>query len=653
MGVVIMKQTRYILLALLVIIVASCQVPFSPEDLTVTRTITVDVIKEPNTPVNNARVDWAKVTGANAPLGGTVRTGGDGSAEFDVPNVSLTRDSVAMLVTMPPDPDLSGIEPIRVGYNVCTDTTITLRVRPVIACGTLNYADSFALQACPTEGSGRQQICKIYPTNCPSGVSFNVSGLQPGPFTVIATSSGTTKSTLELCVTYQPASSAPAGTVETASFVVQGVASGGATVFQLTASVRGTVNCNVCPCPTVKDTSENLGTYCVNTSTDTVVTLSKLLPALDLDPGCVAEFTLTSGATDVFSPSTRFTVKGGEKYQDLPIRITPTKTGTFSNTLRYSVSVRNTVTGKTEQCPDELVITNQIDVITGSCQIVQRQIGPLRKCVYNDSSTVDTIEVRNTGRCPITINVASRSGLFTVAPSGTIQIAPGQTARLYVRFTAQRSDWDGNPMQPRGALGEKDFRGQIEITGCDIPSTVDVDGIATVQCNTFKYQCLRQFRPQGFESVYAESMELLDQKAQILYQNDNQRFQVFDIYVQSITQTAGTYTTTLATGTNLLGQAYGEFYRVASGFAVLPGQNICDTYPMLAETICGNAKSGSGSGTQSLSGLQQGDVVLYVKQGATGKQCALIWIQSIGPDRPGAVFLPQVCMEICYPVFNL
>lgn len=67
-----MKQTRYILLALLVIIVASCQVPFSPEDLTVTRTITVDVIKEPNTPVNNARVDWAKVTGANAPLGGTV-----------------------------------------------------------------------------------------------------------------------------------------------------------------------------------------------------------------------------------------------------------------------------------------------------------------------------------------------------------------------------------------------------------------------------------------------------------------------------------------------------------------------------------------------------------------------------------------------------
>jgi hypothetical protein len=628
-------------------------VPFSPEDLTVARTITVDVIKEPSSPVKDARVEWVKLTGVNAPLGGTVRTGANGSAAFDVPNVSLTRDSISMLVTMPPDPDLSGIDPIRVGYNVCNDTTITLRVRPVIACGTLNYADSFALQACPTEGSGRQQICKIYPTNCPSGVSFVVNGLRPGPFTVTAASSGTTKSTLELCVTYQPSADAAAGTVEAASFVVQGIANGGAAVFQLTANVTGTVNCSVCPCPTVKDTSENLGTYCVNTSTDTVVTLSKLLPALNLEPGCIAEFTLTSGATNVFSPSTRFTVKDSEQYQDLPIRIMPTQTGTFSNTLRYAVTVRNTVTGKAEQCPDELVVANQIDVITGSCQIIRRQVGPLRKCVYNDSSTVDSIEVRNTGRCPITINVASRSGLFTVIPSGSIQIAPGQTKRLYVRFAAQRSDWDGNPMQPRGPLGEKDFRGQIEITGCDLPSTVDVEGIATVQCNTFKYQCLRQFRPQGYESVYAESMELLDQKAQILYQNDNQRFQVFDVYVQSITQNAGSYTATLATGTNFLGQAYGAFYRVASGFTVLPGQNICDTYPMLAGTICGNAKSGGTSGTQSIGGLQQGDVVLYVKQGITGKQCALIWIQSIGPDRPGAVFLPQVCMEICYPVFSL
>lgn len=647
------KQVHLMLIAIVLLVAVSCQVPFSPEDLTVERVVTVEVIKEPTSPVKGASVEWQKLTGVGAPVGGIVRTGADGSAEFTVPNVSLTRDTVGMIVTMPPDPDLSGIDPIQLQYAVCNDTTITLRVRPVIACGTVSYRDSFALQACPTEGSGEQKICKIYPTNCPAGVTFVVSTPVSGPFTLTTASTGTTQSTLELCLTYRPPASAASGSVDTASFTIRGTDLAGSTVFLLIATAKGTVNCSTCECPVVPDTSENLGTYCVNTTTDTAVSLSKLLPALNLDAGCEAEFRLVAGTTPVFDPETRFTMRGGQKYPDLPMRIKPTQTGQYATSLRYSVTVRNLATGKTQQCPDELVIKNQINVITGSCQIVRKQVGPLRKCVYNDSSTVDSIEIRNTGQCPITINVSSKSGLFNVSPSGSMQLAAGQTKRVYVRFTAQRRDWDANPMQPRGALGEKDFRGQIEITGCDLPSTVDVDGIATVQCNTFKYQCLRQFRPQGYESVYAESMELLDQKAQILYQNDNQRFQVFDIYAQSITQVGGSYTVTLATGTNILGQAYGAFYQVASNFSVLPGQNICDTYPMLAETICGNAKSGSSSGTQTLSGLKQGDVVLYVKQGASGKQCALIWIQSIGPDRPGSVFLPQVCMEICYPVFNL
>ena len=646
------NRLHLILIAVILLVAVSCQVPFSPEDITVARTVTVNVIKEPTTPVRGVVVEWQKLTGLSAPFGGVARTGADGSAEFTVPNVSLTRDTVGMVVSMPPDPDLSGIDPIRLKYAVCNDTTITLAVRPIIACGTVNYRDSFSLQTCPTEGTGQQKICKIYPTNCPAGVTFTASSTTSGPFVVTTTSTGTSQSTLELCITYQPPGTAASGTTDTTTIVVRGTALDGSTVFLLTASVKGLVNCSTCECPVVPDTSESLGTYCVNTTTDTVVSLSTLLPALNLDAGCEAEFNLVAGSTSVFDPETRFTLRGDQKFPDLPIRIRPTQTGQYSTTLRYSVTVRNLATGKTQQCPDELLVTARINVITGSCQIVRRQVGPLRKCVYNDSSTVDSIEIRNTGQCPITINVTSKSALFTVSPSA-LQLAAGQTSRVYVRFNAQRRDWDANPMQPRGPLGEKDFRGQIEITGCDLPSTVDVDGIATVQCNTFKYQCLRQFRPQGFESVYAESMELLDQKAQILYQNDNQNFKVFDIYAQSIAQVGGAYTVTLATGTNILGQASGAFYPVASNFAVLPGQNICDTYPMLAESTCSAAKAGTQAGTPTLSGLRQGDVVLYVKQGAGGKQCALIWIQSIGPDRPGAVALPQVCLEICYPVFNL
>ena len=51
--------------------------------------------------------------------------------------------------------------------------------------------------------------------------------------------------------------------------------------------------------------------------------------------------------------------------------------------------------------------------------------------------------------------------------------------------------------------------------------------------------------------------------------------------------------------------------------------------------------------------LRPGDVVLYVKIGSTGLQCALIWIQAVGLDRPGASSLPQACIEICYPMFTL
>ena len=281
-----------ILIAIVLLVTVSCQVPFSPEDINVARTVTVKVIKEPTTPVRGAVVDWQKLTGLSAPFGGVARTGADGSAEFTVPNVSLTRDSVGMVVSMPPDPDLSGIDPIRLTYAVCNDTTITLAVRPIIACGTVNYRDSFSLQTCPTEGTGQQKVCKIYPTNCPAGVTFTASPAASGPFTVATTSTGTSQSTLELCVTYQPPATAISGTVDTSTIIVRGTALDGSTVFVLTASVKGLVNCNTCECPVVPDTSESLGTYCVNTTTDTVVSLSTLLPVLGLDPGCEAEFNL-------------------------------------------------------------------------------------------------------------------------------------------------------------------------------------------------------------------------------------------------------------------------------------------------------------------------------------------------------------------------
>ncbi len=179
-------------------------------------------------------------------------------------------------------------------------------------------------------------------------------------------------------------------------------------------------------------------------------------------------------------------------------------------------------------------------------------------------------------------------------------------------------------------------------------------GVAYVQCNAFKYQCLRQFRPPGFPNTYAESIQLIEDKTTIVYQNDNQRFQQFDIYIKSLTPNGTSFDVELASGSADGGvTTYGVFSQVATGFTVNPGESICDRYPANAITECTAIKGDPTAGSSSIAGLRPGDVVLYVKIGSTGPQCALIWIQAVGLDRPGASSLPQACIEICYPMFTL
>jgi hypothetical protein len=314
--------------------------------------------------------------------------------------------------------------------------------------------------------------------------------------------------------------------------------------------------------------------------------------------------------------------------------------------------VRNTRTGVSRDCASPLTITLSYEAVQGSCRVTQTPLDTLEKCVFNDQVPEDAFTIENTGTCPVTVRISSANPLFTVEPSGGVVIPAGGQVPIRVRFTATKTDWDRNPQTARGTRGDKDFAGEIVVDGCgNQPQRIPVQGIAYVQCDAFKYQCLRQFRPTGYENVYAESIELADQKTIITYQNDNQTFKVFDVYVQSI-DAAGNVA--LATGVDPgSGRSYGGFVRVTTGFTVLPGQNICDTYPAAAAQLCGDIKRGAVAAPATLTGLRQGDVVLFVKNGSAGPQCALIWIQSVGPDRPGAVSLDQVCIEICYPVFTI
>lgn len=642
-----------VFLAALMLLTWSCQQATQPENVTVTRTMTVQVVEANGTPVVNARVDWQKRTGPASPVGGTVRTATGGYATFAVPDVSTARDLVTMRITMPLDTKYAGIDPIDWQDSICTDTTITIVVQPTIPCGTVNLADTIEIAVCPSAGTTTRTECRYYPTSCAPGLVFTA---QPTAFSNVLlelTNQGTAASMLRVCATFTPPRNAPAGS-EMLQTIVTGAYPGDPTVrLQIALTVIARVDCDDCACPSIQNASVNLGSVCVGTSTDTTVALSTLLRPLDLGDGCVAEFTFDRATSDDVSVSGRtFSVSGKQSFPDLGISVAPKALGQNTATLTYTVRVRNTRTGVVQDCPTPLTITLTYEAIQGSCRVTGFPLDTLEKCVFNDQVPADTFHIENTGNCAVTVTVSSPNPLFGVEPSGGVVIPAGGRVPIQVRFTASKTDWDRNPALPRGTRGDKDFAGEIVVDGCaGQPQRFPVRGIAYVQCDAFKYQCLRQFRPTGYENVYAESIELADQKTIITYQNDNQTFRVFDIYVQRI-DAAGNVT--LATGVDpKSGQSYGGFVRVTSGFTVLPGQNICDTYPAAASQLCSDVKTGAVSAPASLGGLRQGDVVLFVKQGSAGPQCALIWIQSVGPDRPGAVALDQVCLEICYPVFTI
>lgn len=648
------RRATYLLLLVVLLLTWSCQQATQPVDVTSPRTLSVQVVEADGTPIADAMIDWQKLSGPSSPVGGRALTSQSGIAQVAVPDVATTRDLVSLLVTLPQQPKYAGIDPIEWRDSICTDTSITIVVTPTIPCGSVSIADTIEVAICPSTGTTTATECRYYPTTCAPGLVFAAQPPASGDIRLELTTSGTSGSMLRVCATYAPPTTTPSGTRTAVTSTIVGTYPGNATEqIRIVLTLLARVDCDECECPTTQDATENVGRICVGTATDTTVALSTLMRPLALDDGCVAEFLLEGNtSSDVVVNGSSFSVRGDQTFPDLGVTITPSVLGRSTATLRYRVRTRNQRTGVVRDCPTPVLVTVEYEGVQGACSVTGLPLDTLEKCVFNDQVPQDAFDIVNSGDCPITVNVSSSNPLFTPTPAGNVVVPARGRVAISVSFAATKRDWDRNPAVPRGTRGDKDFSGDIIVAGCGGQTQrYPVRGIAYVQCDAFKYQCLRQFRPTGYENVYAESIELADQKTIITYQNDNQTFKVFDVFVQSI---AADGSVTLATGTNPnSGQAYGGFYRVTSGFSILPGQNICDTYPAAAAQLCGDIKSGAVGTTSQLSGLRQGDVILFVKNGSAGLQCALIWIQSVGPDRPGPVSLDQVCIEICYPVFTI
>gem|GEM_PF-590839 len=646
-----------LLSVLAVLMFASCQNATQPTNITSNRTMTLSVRSSKNEAIADATIDWTKFTGLSAPIGSVATTGADGYARFMVPDVSTNRDSVRMVVTMPPSSPYAAVGPFAFTSAVCSDTTIVVNFTPTVPCGSLNVVDTISIDACPTSKPSFGRECRYYPTSCQGGLVFTATDSSAGAIEIAVVSSGQTASMVQVCATYKPPTSTPSGATEIFVTTVEGRAAGtGPVLVRINVVVIGRTSCDVCPCPTIAPVAYQADTVCIGTTTSIMVPLDKLVAPIASTQDCETEFRLLSSLPSGLTlPSgTSFVVQGKQLFPPLEIVAEPVSMSPIGTTLVYEVRTRKRSTGVETICPIRFNVDLFIPVIAGQCSVSRLTTDTLQKCVFSDSSSQDTFSIVNTGSCPITVTVTSNSPLFSVSPQGTLTIPARSRKKFTVTFNAVKKDWDVSPAPVTGARGEKYFTGTIRVDGCAAnATTITARGEAYVQCNAFKYQCLRQFRPPGFPNTYAESIQLIEDKTTIVYQNDNQRFQQYDVFIKGLTPNGASFDVELASGA-AGSDTYGVFRRIATGFTVNPGQSICDTYPLNATTECSMMKNDPSQGTPTLGGLQAGDVVLYVKLGSSGsKQCALIWVQSVGLDRPGANALPQACIELCYPMFTL
>lgn len=643
---------RILIVFAIVTVLSACQEATQPSDLTATRTVSVEVRNDQREPVADADISWLKYTGKLAPMSGQGLTGKDGFSRFVIPNVATKRDSIRLTIKPPNREPYSGISAQSFDISICNDTAVSLSLSKQIGCGTTTIADTIIMEACPETGQVVATECRFYSSDCPPGLVFSASQTAFEDISLNIAPSGTTSSAVMVCANYSPSDiDRPIQVFETS---LEGRDPASNTVqLRIALTVIGRVNCTPCPCPDFTDQSYTTKKICVGSEYEIVIPFDSISSPMPGGSDCVYEFILEQPVNDPsfeVAGSNSFMVRGGQTPLAQTIRVRGTQTGDIKRSLVYSVSTRRSSGGAAQSCESRYITNVTVPVQAGTCRVQPLIADTLKKCVFSDSSTTDTVYLVNDGDCEVAFSVDVDRPTFSLSQSGTVIVAAKDSIPIIIRFNASKFDWDNNPASPSGSRGEKPFMATLRIRGCDT-ADVPLNGSAWVICSAFKYQCLRQFRPPSYPDVYAESIQLVENKTDIIYQNDNQTFKVYDIYIENITLVGGTYSAILGSGKDRNGFNYGRFYSIATGFTINPGQSVCDTYPATAQSICNSMKADPQMGQNPSVALKEGDVVLFVKE--AGQQCALIWIQSIAPDRPGPNSLPAVCIEICYPVFTL
>ncbi len=638
--------------ALVPVILAGCQDPVQPDDLKQNSSIVVDVRNATNKPITEASVAWQRLTGVASPSSGVTRTNNAGMATIELTQVSILRDTVAVTVMPPSVGPYAVIPPITTTVPVCSDTTLQFAFDTLRACNTLTYRDTANVRLCPETGDKAATVCRVFPTSCPNVLTAVTSDSSDGEFAYSVRTVGSPATAVELCIMFTPTVTGDGYRSERTITVTASDALSGQPAFATSLTVIGTVACETCECPTGTTVVDTLDTLCVDETGTITATLDTASVTNGVDAAC------SIVATAVRQPQTPglqlvdqiLTTSGGAPFSNPEFTMTPTQTGPFVDTVIYRLQVKRGSSGVLKDCAEELRVILHGVVDVPRCS-VSYSVDTLRKCLYQDSSTTTTVTVHNIGSCPVEVTVTSTAPQWFSVSNRYFIAEPfpdsSYRTRVEVSVVVSPSAWENNPNPAVGPDLEKFFAAEIIVQGCGGPVRFPVYAWVKKECRAFTYQCMREFRPQGYANVYAESIRLIEDRARIVYQNDNQLFSVYDVFVESITATS----LDLASGVvpDNAGISYGGFIRVASNFYVPPGQNICTTHPVVSSDVCNQARSNPGGLQNPITNLQVGDVVLFYKN--AGQACALIWIQEVAPDRSGGPSLNKVCMEICYPVF--
>ncbi len=658
---------------LVLVVCLGCQNSTEPSNLVVGDgfDVTVRVHDQAGQPLAGVAVQWALLGQKQVSFATMSQAGNDGEFAATIP-VPVATDSALVVIRTDIPTGIAGLEfkgnqkngDFRLDtVRVCRDTALDIgfsRQVTVSQCGGLScspisllceFPDKIEDSACTSEYvNSTTEVLTIAPftSSVPSvTVKVKVNGV-----TVSTPATIPIGARFQICYFFAPGINSPIAKDQfNANIVVSSPTNPNCLTcsFTLTTEVRRKEDCD-CPLSPKPITFpiDTTKTVDVCVGKDTTVEIPIGFKNDNRAAGCDVEYTLVSPTSNNEfeilsanngSPNT-VRIAPGASFGKLKVLFSPTLIQQYKIDIRYSIKVIN-ADGTVKQCADPLIIhfngaggqsTCRIDTLrsTEFLSPAKKQLDTLRNCVDVDlASNARTIVVVNTGKCDVTISAAFNNPLFTVSPK-TKQIQAGDSAVFTLKFLPKPTDvWPGGRGK-RPAIER--FNGTLSLSGCAVQNYA-IPGFADTSCYYPLNQCLHKWpEPLG---NWTEVILIDRTNNSLSYSNDPKKVTSRDIFVDNIN---------VAGQTAILNSDIARWKVVASRPSTKPGETACSFGFQFINACDASAPTGPLP-------VKLWDVVSFTLDYADGRQfCGIIWITDFHNDVQGANGVPQICIQICYPL---